>query len=40
MNLRDFSSLRGRCLPHKKQDMVAAPGLDAVMNGDPPTLDL
>jgi hypothetical protein len=40
MNLRVFSSLRGRCFPHKKQDMVAPPGLDAVRNGEPPTLDL
>lgn len=40
ISLRLLSSLRGRCLPHKKQDMVEGPVLDAVMKGEPPTLDL
>ena len=40
IKLRFFSSVRGRCFPHKKQDMVAAPAYGAVANGDPDTLDL
>ena len=39
-NLRDFSIERARCLPHKKQDMVAAPNELAAANGDPGVLDL
>lgn len=31
---------RGRCLPHKKHDMVAPPKDAAAMNGEPDTLDL
>jgi hypothetical protein len=35
---RDFSKLRGRCLPHRKQDIVAAPKAPAAVNGDPGVL--
>ncbi|MBK9444378.1 MAG: hypothetical protein IPN53_25115 [Comamonadaceae bacterium] len=31
---------RARCLPHKKQDMVAAPKDVAAVKGEPDTLDL
>lgn len=31
---------RARCLPHKKQDMVAAPNEVAAVKGEPDTLDL
>ena len=35
---RDFSKLRGRCLPHRKHDMVAAPNAPAAVNGEPGVL--
>ena len=38
--LRDINCERGRCLPHMKQDMVAAPKEVAAVNGEPDTLDL
>lgn len=31
---------RARCLPHKKQDIVAAPNEVVAANGEPDTLDL
>ena len=31
----DLSIARGRCLPHKKHDMVAAPNDEVAANGDP-----
>lgn len=39
-NLRVIISERGRCFPHRKQDIVDLPGTDDVTNGEPPTLDL
>lgn len=38
-SLRVFSDARGRCLPHRKHDMVAAPKEPAAVNGEPATLD-
>lgn len=32
--------MRGRCLPHRKQDIVELPVLDGLLNGEPETLDL
>jgi hypothetical protein len=40
ISLRVTISERGRCLPHKKHDMVELPEKGAVAKGDPPTLDL
>ena len=34
-SLRDFSMARGRCLPQRKQDMVAAPNEEVAANGEP-----
>lgn len=39
-NLRDLSMALGRCLPHKKHDIVAAPKDDVAAKGDPGALDL
>jgi hypothetical protein len=39
-SLRDFSMARGRCLPHKKHDMVAAPNDEVAAKGEPGALDL
>lgn len=38
--LRELNWERGRCLPHKKHDIVAAPNEVAAVNGEPDTLDL
>ena len=39
MNLRVVRLARGRCVPHKKHDIVAAPKLAAALNGEPLTFD-
>jgi hypothetical protein len=39
-NLRVVISERVRCLPHRKQDIVAPPNEDATANGEPDALDL
>jgi hypothetical protein len=39
-SLRDFSIARGRCLPHKKHDMVAAPKDEVAAKGEPGAFDL
>ena len=38
-SLRDFSSARGRCLPQRKHDMVAAPNEEVAANGEPGALE-
>ena len=35
----DLSMARGRCLPHKKHDMVAAPKEEVAANGEPGALE-
>ena len=37
---RVFKVLRGRCLPHRKQDMVPAWKSPALAKGEPPSLTL
>ncbi len=37
-SLRDFSALRGRCLPQKKHDIVAALKTPVDANGEPEAL--
>ncbi len=39
MNLRVVKAVRGRWVPHKKHDIVAAPKPAAGLNGEPLTLD-
>ena len=38
--LREINCDRGRCLPQRKQDIVAAPKELAAVKGEPETLDL
>lgn len=38
--LRVFMTLRSRCLPHRKHDMVAPPKVGAALNGEPGVFDL
>ena len=38
-SLRDFIAERGRCLPHRKHDIVAAPNEAPETNGEPATFE-
>ena len=38
-NFFDLSIARGRCLPHRKHDMVAAPKEEVAAKGEPGALE-